>query len=180
MHIQQIALGLINVVGGILVLTSYVYIIKAYPDRRGDFWGDVPASLKPLYTVSMLLAAAGYFAFTSFILFRLDPDQVRTWNSFNFQLFHALYVLILVPSALWMPLTFAMLEHPRRRLWWSIRITLAIVGLASLGLLLALILLSDGESTIHYWLAIAGCAAFCVQTSLLDALVWPAFFPAKG
>ena len=24
---------------------------------------------------------------------------------------------------------------------------------------------------------LAGCAAFCFQTALLDALVWPAFFP---
>jgi len=179
MHTQQIALGLINLIGGSLVLASYIYGISAHPDNRANAWGGVPSAIKPLYTVSMLLAAAGYFAFTYLILFRLDPDEVIIANTFNFQLFHVVYALILFPSAMWMPLTFSMLEHPRSSLWWAIRATLTIVGLASLGLLASLVLLKPIESTFLHWLAVAGSAAFCIQTALLDALVWPAFFPIK-
>jgi hypothetical protein len=35
-----------------------------------------------------------------------------------------------------------------------------------------------GDSTsLAYKLAVAGSLAFCLQTVVLDALVWPAFFP---
>jgi len=180
MHIQQIALGLINVVGGTLVLASYIHGVLAHPDTRADAWGGVPAGLKPFYFISMLLAAAGYFAFTYFILFRLDPDEVKIGNACSFQLFHAIYALILFPSTLWMPLTFAMLEHPSSALWWAIRVTLAVVGLASLALLAVLLILGPSDSTSLYWLAVAGSAAFCIQTAVLDMLVWPAYFPVKS
>ena len=177
MHIQQIVLVCINVIGGIAVLVSYLHGFRTHPETKGDAWGHVPQSIKPLYTVSMLLAAAGYFLFTYYILFRLDPDEVRIADYFTFTLFPVLYALILVFSALWMPLTFAMLERPGRGLWVAIRLTLAIVGLASLGLLAALVGLQPGEPGVAYWLAIAGSAAFCLQTALLDALVWPVYFP---
>ena len=180
MELEQIVLGLINVAGGALVIGSYVQGALAHPRVRGDAWGGVPARIKPLYTVSMLLAAAGYFAFTYFVLFRLNPDDVKVGGVFGFGLFYALYALILLPSAIWMPLTFAMLERPRHWLWWAIRITLLVVGLASLCLLAALLLLTPSESSAVYWLAIAGVVAFCVQTALLDALVWPVYFPVKG
>ena len=179
MHIQQIILAIINVVGGILVISSYVQGIKANPQNSGDAWGGVPKTIKPVYIASMLLAAAGYFAFTYFVLFELEPDKVEIADFFDFRIFHVIYALILIPSAIWMPLTFAMLGNPRRSLWWAIRITLAVVGLASLSLLAALVLSSPKDSTFVYWLSIAGIVAFCVQTALLDALIWPAYFPVK-
>jgi hypothetical protein len=53
----------LNVIGGTAVLASYVVGLGAVP---GDaLWGGVPESLRPLYTVNMFLAAAGYFLFTS-------------------------------------------------------------------------------------------------------------------
>jgi hypothetical protein len=58
----------------------------------------------------MLLAAAGYFAFTYFVLFRLDPTITRVLGRFPFDLFNVLYAVILIPSALWMPLTLFALE----------------------------------------------------------------------
>jgi hypothetical protein len=42
-------------------------------------------------------------------------------------------------------------------------------------LLAALLSLHTGWSSYTYWLAGAGNAAFCLQTAVLDALVWPAF-----
>jgi hypothetical protein len=177
MHSQQIVLAAINVVGGILVIGSYVQGIRTHPGTRDDAWGHVPIGLMPLYKVSMLLAAAGYFLFTYFVLFRLQPEDVGLANAFGYWLFILLYALILFPSALWMPLTFRMLEHPSRGLWWAVRVTLAVVGLASLGLLGTVLVLEHNEPTALYWLAIAGCVFFCIQTALLDAVVWPAYFP---
>jgi hypothetical protein len=179
MDSQQIALGVINIVGGILVIGSYVQGIRTHPQNRNAAWGHVPARIKPLYTISMLLAAAGYFAFSYFVILRLDPGDVASLNSFSYSAFIAVYVLILFPSAIWMPLTFAILDKPSRTLWWAIRITLALVGIGSLGLLVLLLVLNHDEPTWALGLAVAGSVAFSFQTAVLDALVWPKYFPTK-
>jgi hypothetical protein len=124
----------------------------------------------------MLLAAVGYFAFSFFVFFRLDPSRVGV-GRFGFGVFHVLYALILLPSALWLPLTFAMLEAPSAPLWAGIRVVLALVGLGSLGLVAALAVADPVEAPIARGIAIAGALAFSFQTALLDALVWPAYFP---
>jgi hypothetical protein len=85
--------------------------------------------------------------------------------------------LILIPSALWMPLTFAMLEAPSDGLWWAIRLTLAAVGVGSLGLLAGLVAVRPSSPSLAHKLAVVGSLAFALQTAVLDAAVWPAFFP---
>jgi hypothetical protein len=180
MHDVQIALGGLNVVGGVLVIGSYLLGVRAHPQTAGQAWGGVPRRLKPFYVASMLTAAAGYFAFTYHVLFSIDPDEVEVLGAFGFGVFILIYALILLPSAIWMPLTFAMLDRPRRWLWWAIRITLLIVGLASLALVIALLTICPKDGNVVYWLAVAGSVAFAIQTALLDALVWPVYFPVKG
>ena len=180
MDAEQILLGVINIIGGILVIGSYLQGARANPGLVGEAWGNVPASIKPIYVVSMLTAATGYFAFSYFVIFRLDPAEVAAVNSFSYPMFILAYALILFPSAMWMPLTFAMLEKPSRILWWAIRVTLFIVGIGSLGLLALLLILNHDEPTWLFWLAVAGAILFCIQTAVLDALVWPIYFPAKN
>ena len=167
----------LNLLGGSAVLGSYVYGLASNPLTRGDVWGGVPESLRPLYTASMLLAAAGYFAFSFFVFFRLDPARTRVAGGFGFGAFHALYALILVPSALWMPLTFAMLGAPSRALWLAIRFVLALVGIGSLGLVAAVASAQPSEARLARSVAVAGGLAFSFQTAVLDALVWPTYFP---
>jgi hypothetical protein len=179
MYEQQIALAAINIVGGILVLGSYYLGVRAHPGTAGQAWGGVPQRLKPFYTVSMLTAGAGYFAFTYYVLFSVEPGEIEVLGTFAFGAFILLYALILFPSAMWMPLTFAMLERPRRWLWWAIRTTLFVVGAASVVLLVALLTICPRDGNAVYWLAVVGSIAFCVQTALLDALVWPVYFPVK-
>jgi hypothetical protein len=176
MHTQQWILAAINIVGGILVIGSYVQGFLAHPDSGRVLWGGVPESIRPLYTLCMVPAALGYFAFTYFIMFRLDPEQVKIGNLFDFRIFLAIYALILLPSALWMPLTRAMVDNPSPGLLWSIRVTLAVVGLASLSLLAALLTVDTKQPAVAYWAAVAGSAAFCLQTAVLDAIVWNVYF----
>jgi hypothetical protein len=171
------AMALINIFGGIAVLGSYAYCLMNYPAQTGEFWGGVPDGLRPLYTVNMFLAAAGYFAFTFFLMYRLEPTTRGGWR-FDLGTFNALYALILLASALWMPLTFAMLESPSDGLWWAIRLTLAAVAIGSLGLLAGLVAVRPRSPSLAHKLAVAGSVAFCFQTAILDAVVWPAFFPA--
>jgi len=177
MHAHQLALGLINVAGGIMVLGSYAHGIITHPANRDAIWGGVPETIKPLYTLNMLFAAAGYLAFTYFVMFRLNPDNAQLANLSGYKVFYIIYALILFPSALWMPLTYAALGHPGSSLYyWAVRITLAVVGLASLGLLGVLLSLHSSESSPTYWLAVAGSVFFCIQTAVLDGIVWSVYF----
>jgi hypothetical protein len=177
MHRDKRVMAWINVIGGVAVLGSYVHGIWTHPGTAGDVWGGVPEWLEPFYTVSMLTAAAGYLAFTYFLFFRADAEEARVADRFSLRLFNALYVMILLPSALWMPLTFAMLDDPHDGLWMLIRLVLAFVGIGSLAMIAALLAIAPRRPTVPYWLAVAGSVAFSVQTALLDAIVWPAYFP---
>jgi hypothetical protein len=92
------------------VLGSYAHGLWWHPTTGGDVWGGVPETMQPFYTICMLLAAAGYFAFSYFVFFKLDPDAVRIGDRFGFGAFNALYALILLPSA---PVDAADLRHAR-------------------------------------------------------------------
>jgi hypothetical protein len=166
----------INLLGGGAVIGSYIWGFLTHSNAGQALWGGVPDSIRSFYTAGMVLAATGYFAFTYFILFRLYPNETRVFNRFPFGLFNVLYAAILIPSALWMPLTLFALEGPSLGFVWAVRIVLSMVGLASVALLLALL---NVEPRLPRWahrLAVAGCVGFCLQTTILDAIVWVAFF----
>lgn len=167
----------LNALGGTAVLGSYAWGMLARPEAMGALWGGVPETLRPVYTVNMLLAAAGYFLFAPYIAFRLQPDSTRIAGRFGYGFFTACFALVLVPSALWLPLTARLIEAPSVWLWWVIRLDLALVGLGALGLLAALVGLGP-EAPRGRRLAVLGLVPFCLQTAVLDGLVWPAYFPA--
>ena len=179
MHPQKRTLVWIVLLGGAAVLVSYAYSLGFDPLTQAALWGGVPAALLPAYVTSMALAMAGYFAFTYCLLFPADPDRVRIAGRFGYGLFPGLYLIILVASALWLPLTSAMVQQPSSLLWLGIRLVLALVGLGSVGLLLALLGLRPRQPAGAYWLAVAGSVAFCFQTAVLDLFVWTAFFPVQ-
>lgn len=174
-HTERRRFVWLNLLGGAAVLASYAHGFATNPVARGDLWGGVPAGLQPLYTVSMLLAAAGYFPMTLFLL-RHDPASLHALGRPGLRGFELLYALVLVPSALWMPLTFRMLESPSPWLWWLVRIDLFAVGIGALGILASLIALRPRQAPGAWRLAVVGSVCFCFQTAVLDALVWPAFW----
>ncbi len=177
MHPQRRRLAWIVLLGGGAVVASYIYSLGIDAATRMGLWGGMPAAHLPAYDASMALATAGYFAFTYFLLFRVDPDRVRIAGRLGYGLFQGLYVLILAPSALWLPLTSAMVQQPSSTLWLVIRLVLAVVGLGSAALLLALLTLRPRQPARAYWLAVVGSVPFCIQTAVLDLFVWTAFFP---
>ncbi|MBD3208465.1 MAG: hypothetical protein GF370_03355 [Candidatus Nealsonbacteria bacterium] len=179
LRIPKIILLIINIVGGILVLGSYAYGIREHPAEQGALlWGGVPKEAWPIYGFSMILAAVGYFLFTFFILFKISSD-VKIFKNLGFNVFHLIYLLILLPSAVWMPLTFKMIREPSVATWFWIRFLLAVVGLASLALLVALLSLDYAGPKTFYWLAVSGAVFFAFHTGVLDAIVWTFFFNPK-
>jgi hypothetical protein len=167
----------INLLGGSAVIGSYIWGLGA-PGAVDALWGGVPGSIRPYYTAGMLLAAAGFFAFSFFILLRMDPEKVKILGCCGAGIFHYLYLGILVPSALWMPATFWAIDHPVALLVWAVRGVLILVGLFSLGLLAALLGTKPRTPAWAHALAVVGAACFCIQTVILDAIVWGAAFGA--
>jgi hypothetical protein len=167
---------LINLLGGSAVLGSYAWGLASRPEASSLLWGGTPQAIRPLYTVCMLLAAAGYFAFTPLIAFRLDPKAARVYRRLGYAAFNLLYAAILIPSALWLPLTLLAADRPGPGSLWLVRLDLAVVALGSLGGLGALLTLRPRPPRLAYRLAIAGCLAFCFQTVVLDAIVWSVYF----
>jgi hypothetical protein len=176
MHQQTRSLIMLNILGGIAVLASYAIGLGSESADGAALWGGVPSSIRPIYTVNMFLAAAGYFLFTPYIVFRLQPGQTRIAGRFGYGLFHLLYALVLFPSAIWLQVTEHMIAQPSAWMWAVVRLDLALVGFGSLGLLASLLTLTSDVPRGRA-LAIIGLVPFCLQTALLDALVWPAFFP---
>ncbi len=179
MESEQLILAVINLIGGAAVVGSYIQGIRSHPETRGQAWGGVPAGLKPAYTVSMLTAAAGYLAFMYFAFFAAKTDQIESLGGGGFWILYPICAGILIPSALWMPLTYNMIDRPTATKWVIIRLVLGMVGVSALVLLVSLIVLEPREPAAAYWAAVIGVVFFCIQTALLDALVWPVYFPHK-
>lgn len=168
MSMEKFAFVLINVLGGIAVLGSYLLWLSNPMHDASLLWGSIAGMARMAYVVSMLAAAAGYFAFTPWIL-RLDPTQT------SFAAINLCFALILFPSAMWMPLTYEYLAVPDAWRWWAMRGTLMVVGLASLALIWLIARVTPAPR--GKGAAIAGAVFFTLQTLAFDALIWPRYFP---
>jgi hypothetical protein len=166
---------LVNLFGGIAVLGSYLWGVFGAPDTMTSLWGGVPEEIRPIYTVNMLLSAAGYFFFAPFIALRLETDRRDFIGGQGYAVFTVLFALIMIPSALWLPLTSMMIADPSPWLWALIRIDLICVGVGSVGLFFALLRLPPPRPRGRR-LALVGLVPFCLQTAVLDALIWPLYF----
>jgi hypothetical protein len=171
MTTQQIVLLVINVVGGIAVIGSYIYGLNAQSGGANVLWGGVSQSIRPVYLVSMILSALGFFAFLYYLLFRITPSEINI----AYSLFFVIFVVILVFSTFWMPLTNMYVANPSTGLWVGIRTVLALVGLGSIALVWALVAIQSPHG-VSYWLAVVGAGYFAFHTAILDAIVWAALF----
>jgi hypothetical protein len=171
---QQVCI-LINIIGGIAVIGSYVIGFSTHPGSINSFWGNASKNVQKLYAISMIFSALSYFAFSYLILFKISSDTVNIFNIFNFNTFSIVYAVMLLASTLWMPLTFSWLNSQSNISWIYVRIVLALVGLSSLFLTILIFGLPHNLGVI-YWLAVAGSMYFCFHTLVLDAIIWPTFF----
>ena len=152
MEAQKIILLIITAVGGTAVIGSYIFSLTAQSSGGNALWGGIPPHIRPIYVVSMILSALGFFGFFYFILFPLVPANVSIACIFGYSLFYIIFLAILVPSAFWMPLTNVYIGNPTLSMWVVIRIVLAVVGLASIALVWALLSLqtkTPSVATLH-------------------------------
>lgn len=173
---QKLTYLVINCLGGAAVLGSYAYGFVQYPDSVDALWGDVPEFLLGFYSINMLLAAAGYLLAFAYIM-KCLPADCRTDNGgLLFERLNGLTALILFCSALWMPLSFALLDASNTDLWWCIRAVLFGTGTGAVFIAHQLYTYAEDRG-LFLTLTLCGYFFFCIQTALLDALIWPYYFP---
>ncbi|NLG28326.1 MAG: hypothetical protein GX557_10470 [Chloroflexi bacterium] len=177
MHPHKRLAWWIIVLGGLAVVGGYVLWLALNPGSGDALWGGVPDGLRPLFTAGMLAAAVGYLILVYLLLFRLDPATLRIGGRPAYPILNALLVGFLLPSALWMPFTLALLAQPSAWLWVLVRLVLALVALSGVGLVIALLALRPRPRGTLYWLGVAGAVLFTLHTLVIDALIWPAYFP---
>ena len=162
---------LLNVVGGTAVLGSYAWGFVRHPQKMPLMWGGVETAWRPFYVVGMCLAAFGYLAMAALIQHVSDNITDRTWSAILWPL-----LLILIPSALWLPLTLRYAEQPAGVTWWGIRLVLWAVAAGAVWLTVTVWHLGSPRSGL--WLvAFIGMLLFTFHTAVLDATIWPAKFP---
>jgi hypothetical protein len=162
---------LINILSGPLVILSYILGIGS--NDINILWGGVPKELRGVYSLSMVLGAISFFIFSIYILKNLRIKGYLIAYSSYINLF---YLLILIPSALWIPLVSNMVMSPSDITWIGIRSVLIIVALGSIGLLLLLIKTSPKIKSRLYYLSIIALIWFIFHTGILDAIVWPSLW----
>jgi hypothetical protein len=78
----------------------------------------------------------------------------------------------------WLPLTFLAARGAGPALTWMVRLDLYLVAVASLHLWYVISRHGPRRPLWAYRLAQLGCAFFCFQTVIMDALVWGSLFHA--
>ena len=179
---QRRSLLLLILIGGIGVLGSYILAFVYEPAIRAGLWGGIPESLQGFYTINMLLAAASFFPITYVLGFKTSFESFREQTGFSFEAMLGAYAAILMPSALWLPLTAFYIQgtaagEPSVALWWLIRIVLFLVG-GGASLLAAMLIRRASHGPSWIWLAAVAFFFFWLQTMVLDAIVWPYFYHA--
>ena len=176
--IQKIILGLINLVLGSMVLLSYhngVNSLKAAGKDPNILWGGVPAILQPMIVVFMFLGALGYFFFTYNFLFNVSTDQLF-FKRFSYWSLHLLYLLVFIPSMLWIGQTIKYIDTGTMVDWALVVTMLLTVAMASIFLFLFTIDLRVEKNTFMYLASVIGAAVFTFHTLFLDGLIWISFF----
>lgn len=175
MDTQRRSLLLLIAIGGSAVLGSYVLAFAYEPGIRAGLWGGIPDALQGIYTINMLLAAVSFFPATFLLGFKTPLGLFAEQAGLEWEALIGAYAAILLPSALWLPLTAFYIQEPTPLLWIAIRIVLFLVGL--------------GASTVGYmlirraahgpalaWGAVVAFIFFWLQTMVLDAIIWPWYF----
>jgi len=173
---QKMVLLLINIIGGIAVIGSYIYGLNVQSAGAAVLWGGVPTNIQPIYAVSMIISAIAYFAFLYYLLFKLNPREITIYKKFGYSLYYWIFIAILLPSAFWMPLTNLYVANPVLIYWILIRVVLFIVGFATPALVWALIHTSPYTEGIARRAAITGSIYFTFHTLILDAVIWAQLF----
>lgn len=183
MEITRILVRNVVLIFGPIVLLSYGFGLARMEEKQ-LLWGGIPEGLRSLNVACMFIAAIGFLIMWWYFLYKWDAALVETlqwpWTTEGLgghaRLLIA-FVLILIPSALWLELTHF---HMSNEYQWTKYIVILDLGLVALGnVLLALLAwnayqLNIGDGTV---LVLAGAFMLAIQVIINDAVWWSCTFP---
>jgi len=176
---QKLLLLLINLIFGSLVLLSYFNGINKNPELSLKLWGGVPKSLHPFIVSCMFAGAIGYFFFTSHLLFNIDANNFKFFDKLSYWYLHVIYLMILIPSALWIDLTFSYMNDPSFLNWIYVVSCLYCVAIFSILLMILVVNTAVDNNSWLYLPAVIGSLIFTFHTVFLDGILWTVFFNQK-
>jgi hypothetical protein len=171
----KISLIILNIIFGSLVLFSYYNGVTKNPELSLKLWGGVPKVLHSFIISFMFVGAIGYFLFTTHLLLNIDIDY-KFFGKFNYCFLHLIYLMILIPSALWIDLTFLYMKSNTSINWFYVVSCLSSVAFFSVVLFLFIVDTYIDKSHWLYFYAVIGSLAFVFHTVFLDGLIWTFFF----
>ncbi|MGM0368697.1 MAG: hypothetical protein ACQEP2_09085 [Actinomycetota bacterium] len=172
----KIITAIVVIVGGISVIGSYIIGAIRNPVGASALWGGVSKNIIPYYVLGMVLSAIGFLATAYYLFFKIDISSVKILGGLDFRFFIFIYLLILVPSALWMPLTIRMVNNPSSGLVAGIQIVLILVAIGALLMFVSLLTLSPKVLDWSYYLSVIGSGIFFLHAAVLDASLWTTLF----
>ena len=177
MNINQKTFLLVTIIGGLGVILSYILGVR-FGKGADALWGGVPQNIRGVYTISMLISAVSYMIFSFYVFLNLGKNSFD--NAFRgVMLVFVSYILLLICSALWLPLVNVMVANPKQLIWILIRGTLLITGIASVVITYLLVSAGSKSPNLHYYLSVIGGIIFSVHTLVLDGLFWPSWWGDK-
>jgi Co/Zn/Cd efflux system component len=185
MEITRDIVRMTVIVGGILVLSSYVWGVSKM-DHPDQLWGGVSKSLQKITVPMMFLAAIGFLVFWWNSMYSLSLEEVKSlqypWSTNDengLQRLFVAFLLFLVPSMLWLEST---RFHEQHAYSWTPFLVIGILALVAIGNVL-LILLSYSayqQQVPGGGLMLIGTILLAIQVIINDLIIWSYAYPWKG
>ena len=169
--------NVVNILGAIFVLGGYAVALTRFPDYRAALWGGVTGVTQNLFTLSMLLATAGYLVFFFVVLLKSNPNET---NGDAVRLLTVLCLIFLFASAIWMPATIAYIDKQQIFLWILAVSSLWVTAAALISLTVLFAVSDIGiDSSRLKTLAVACLIYITFHCLVLDAIIWVCRFPVR-
>lgn len=162
----------INILGGISVLASYVIGLTLYPEHRDALWGGITGGLRTLFVISMLLAAPGYLTFSYFVIFKSGTLIYTQISAIKPYMVHLTFAIFIISASIWMPSTITYLNTSNVVWWWITVATLWITGLSLVILVLTVSQTQFDGTNLIKTSAFAGLTYMTFHCLVLDAIIW--------
>ena len=156
---------------------SYRYFKKDVPIKY--LWGNIDKGLQKFYTFSMIMTTVSFLAIIVFIQNVLNDDTEifgKKFKNGGFDYYFQPLALIILPSIIWMPITYLYLKKPN--ILWRYAIVAILATVALGGCLLMYALQNTNYKTLinnnlhSYNAALIGSKYLAFHLTVLDAIYW--------
>jgi hypothetical protein len=171
-----------TIILGPIVLASYAYGISHAEDGAA-LWGGIPESWRSVNVACMFIAATGYLMFWWIALFQLEVSTLEAlrwpWGESDGEGMSRLllaYLLILIPSALWIEST---IFHLSSDYSWTPILVVGILFLVAVGnVMLGMMAYGAYQDGVDgAGLMFAGAVMLGLQCIVNDFVIWSYKFP---